>query len=181
MTGFMTFLGDLLLENPLLYLLVFFLYCFLAAVILPIPVELGLLGFIPFLLEGHSFMGLDIFSAFFVLGLMMGLGKAVGSWVVFVIGVKIEDNIRVWFKWKWFQKLTEALSRFCERFGYIAIYIVLSIPIMPDTIPLYIFSLLNKDGEVFEAKWFVFTNFWAGISRAMIVGIASALIYYGVV
>jgi len=177
--SFMSFLESLLLDNPLLYLLVLFIYCFLAAVILPIPVELGLLGFIPFLLEGHSFMGLDIFSAFLLLALMMGLGKAVGSWVVFFIGVKIEDSVRLWFKWKWFKKLTDALSRFCERFGYIAIYFVLSVPLMPDTIPLYIFSLLNKDGEVFDVKWFVFTNFWAGITRALIIGISAMLIIYG--
>ncbi|KYK30075.1 MAG: hypothetical protein AYK23_04730 [Candidatus Proteinoplasmatales archaeon SG8-5] len=167
--GFFDFLDPF--QNPWSYMLLLFIYCVLAAVILPIPVELGLAGFISYLVEGNSFLGLPIFLAFLLLALIMGAGKCVGSWVVFHIGVKVEDTMRRFLKWNWFQKLTEALSRFCERFGYIATYIVLSIPIMPDTVPLYIFSLLNRDGEVFETRWFVLTNFWAGTSRALVVGI----------
>ncbi len=175
----MSFIDDLMgmldMNNPYTYLLLFFIFCVLAAVILPIPVELGLAGFIPFIVNGGEFLGFrTIFPAFFIVSLVMGLGKAVGSWMVFIIGEKIEDSIRVWFKWKWFVGLTEFLTRFCEKFGYIAIYLILSLPIMPDTITLYIFSLLNKDGEVFEMKWFVQTNFWAGLSRGLIVGIAGA-------
>ena len=162
------------LHDPWVFLGLFFVYCVLAAVILPIPVELGLAGFIPFIQEGGEFLGFTtIFPAFFIVSLAMGFGKAVGSWMVFIIGEKIEDSIRTWFRWRWFVGLTEFLTRFCEKFGYIAIYIILSIPIMPDTITLYIFSLLNKDGEVFEMKWFVMANFWAGLSRGLIVGIAA--------
>ena len=175
--GFMDDLMGLLtdsLHDPWVFLGLFFVYCVLAAVILPIPVELGLAGFIPFIQEGGEFLGFTtIFPAFFIVSLAMGFGKAVGSWMVFIIGEKIEDSIRTWFRWRWFVGLTEFLTRFCEKFGYIAIYIILSIPIMPDTITLYIFSLLNKDGEVFEMKWFVMANFWAGLSRGLIVGIAA--------
>ena len=172
----MSFIDDMMglldMSNPGTYLLLFFVFCVLAAVILPIPVELGLAGFIPFIQEGGEFLGFStIFPAFFIVSLVMGFGKAVGSWMVFKIGEKVEDSIRVWFKWKWFVSFTEFLTRFCERFGYVAIYLILSVPIVPDTIPLYIFSLLNKDGEVFEMKWFVQANFWAGLSRGLIVGI----------
>ncbi len=168
------FMDMLDMNNPYTYLVLFFIFCVLAAVILPIPVELGLAGFIPFIQEGGEFLGFtSIFPAFLIVSVVMGLGKGVGSWMVFIIGEKIEDNIRVWFKWKWFVSFTEFLTRFCERFGYVAIYLILSVPIVPDTIPLYIFSLLNKDGEVFEMKWFVQANFWAGLSRGLIVGIAA--------
>lgn len=165
-------MGLLDMSNPYTYLVLFFIFCVLAAVILPIPVELGLAGFIPFIQEGGEFLGFStIFPAFLIVSVVMGLGKGVGSWMVFKIGEKVEDSIRVWFKWKWFVSFTEFLTKFCEKFGYIAIYLVLALPIMPDTIPLYIFSLLNKDGEIYEMKWFVQTNFWAGLSRGLIVGI----------
>ena len=167
-------MGLLDMSSPGTYLVMFFIFCVLAAVILPIPVELGLAGFIPFIQEGGEFLGFtSIFPAFFIVSLVMGFGKATGSWMVFKIGEKIEDSMRVWFKWRWFVGLTEALTKFCEKFGYIAIYFTLALPIMPDTIPLYIFSLLNKDGEVYEMKWFVQTNFWAGLSRGLIVGIGA--------
>ena len=100
--------------------------------------------------------------------------------MVFHIGIKIEDDMRRWFKWGWFVKLTNAMGRFCEKYGYIAMYIILGIPLMTDTVPLYIFSLLNKDGEVFEMKWFVITNFWAGVSRGLLVGIAAVGISMGI-
>ena len=91
--------------------------------------------------------------------------------MVFWIGIKIEDDLRRWFKWGWFRKLVDLMTRFCVRFSYMAVFIILAIPMMTDTVPLYIFSLLNKDGEVFEMKWFVMTNFWAGVSRGILVGI----------
>ena len=165
--GLMPWLQDLA-SNPWSYLTFFFIFCVLAAVILPIPVELGLLGLVALDFE---LFGLNIFASILLLSLIMGLGKAVGSWVVFWIGIKIEYVRRRWFKWGWFRKLVELMTRFCVRFSYMAVFIILAIPAMTDTVPLYIFSLLNKDGEVFEMKWFVMTNFWAGVSRGILVGI----------
>lgn len=172
MVDYLAFLTDSL-ADPLTYLTIFFIYCVLAAVILPIPVELGLAGFIPFIQEGGEFLGFtEIFPAFLIVSIVMGLGKAVGSWMVFMIGEKAENSIRTWFRWRWFVGLTEFLTKFCEKLGYIGVFLVLALPMMTDTIPLYIFSLLNKDGEVYEMKWFVLTNFWAGLARGLIVGIS---------
>ena len=177
--------GDIVLEglmdwlvngmsNPLTFLLIFFVYCVLAAIILPIPVELGLAGYVTF----SSLFGLSLFWSFTILAVVMGLGKAVGSSCVFMIGVRIEDNVRQWTRWGWFQKLLKRSTILVERFGYIGLFIIMSIPIMTDTVPLYIFSLLNKEGKIFEMKWFVLANFFAGATRAFIVGIATVSVLY---
>ena len=39
---------------------------------------------------------------------------------------------------------------------------------MSDTIPLYIFSMLNENG-VFQVKWFALVNLFAGFTRAMVL------------
>jgi hypothetical protein len=161
-----------LVQNPLAYLTFVLIFAFLAAVVLPIPVELALAGYIIYLTNpGTSFLGLGIFGAFILISLVMGLGKALGSWIVFVIGVKVETLVEGYMKWKWFQKMMNATQRFCVKFGYLAMYFVMAVPLMTDTVPLYIFSILNKEGDVFELKWFVMSNFWAGMSRTIIVGI----------
>jgi membrane protein YqaA with SNARE-associated domain len=177
--------GDIVLEglmdwlvngmsNPLTFLLTFFVYCVLAAIILPIPVEIGLAGYVKF----SSLFGLSPFWSFTILAVVMGLGKAVGSSCVFMIGVRVEDNVRQWTRWGWFQKLLEKSTILVEKFGYIGLFVIMSIPIMTDTVPLYIFSLLNKEGKIFEMKWFVLANFFAGATRAFIVGIATVSVLY---
>ncbi len=162
------------MSNPLTFLLIFFVYCVLAAIILPIPVELGLAGYVTF----SSLFGLSLFWSFTILAVVMGLGKAVGSSFVFQIGVRVEDNVRQWTRWGWFQKLLEKSTILVERFGYIGLFVIMSIPIMTDTVPLYIFSILNKEGKIFEMKWFVLSNFFAGATRAFIVGIATVSVLY---
>ncbi|MFH0816034.1 MAG: hypothetical protein V1934_04380 [Methanobacteriota archaeon] len=160
-------------SNPWTYVLLFYVYCILAAVILPIPVELGLIG----LAAGHfQLFGLPVFQSFMILAVVMGLGKATGGQIVFTIGVKLEDDVRRWLKWKWFQSLMDKSSWLVQKLGYLGLYIILSIPLMADTIPLYLFSFLNRDGKIFENKWFFATNILAGMCRAILVGILFAAI-----
>jgi membrane protein YqaA with SNARE-associated domain len=161
-----------LVKDPVAYLTFVFIFATLAAIILPLPVELVLVGFIFYLVDpGSDFLGLGIAGAFILIAIVMGIGKALGSWVVFVIGVKAEKLINKYMSWGWFQRLLRRVERFCVRYGYFAMFLVMCIPLMTDTVPLYIFSILNKDGEVFDRNWFVLTNFWAGISRTLVVGI----------
>ena len=161
-----------LIQNPFAYMTFILIFAFLAAVILPIPVELALVGYIVYLQNPNvSFLGLGIFGAFLLISILMGIGKALGAWVVFVIGIKVEKLVNRYLSWKWFQRLLRRVERFCVRFGYLAMFIVMSIPLMTDTVPLYIFSILNKDGEIFEQNWFVLTNLWAGIARTLVLGI----------
>ena len=140
--------------DPVLYSLVFFVYAVLAAIILPIPVEFGLI------LSPHT--------PWFVLALVLGAGKAVGSILVFRIGVEIEGPIRRWsLRFRWFGKFIQLAERFVARFGYYALYVLLSIPFMSDTAVLYIFSITNKDGQAMKLKWFAVVNFLAGVTRAI--------------
>lgn len=161
-----------LVKNPAAYLLFIFIFSTLAAIILPLPVELVLVGFIFYLVEPDvNFLGLGIAGAFILIAIVMGIGKALGSWVVFVIGIKAERLVEKYLSWGWFQRFMARVQRFCVKFGYFAMYLVMCIPMMTDTVPLYIFAILNKEGEIFDRNWFVFTNLWAGISRTLLVGI----------
>ena len=58
---------------------------------------------------------------------------------------------------------------FVAKYNYYALYVILSIPLMLDTVPIYIFSLANKNGKALEVKWFAVTNFFAGVTRATIL------------
>ncbi|MBI5000795.1 MAG: hypothetical protein HZB92_04620 [Euryarchaeota archaeon] len=165
--GWMDWLWGMI-SNPWAFLLVFFVFCFLAAIILPIPVEIGLLGLAAY---KYSLFGLSLFPSFFVLALVLALGKGLGAWAVFYIGVKIEEDIRYWLKWRAFQWLFEKCTWLVSKLGYLGLYIILIIPLMTDTVPLYLFSLMNRDGKVFNMKFFVATNLLAGFARAINVGI----------
>lgn len=142
-------------NDPLAYIIIFFIFCVAAAIILPIPVELGLLfgGSVPYLIKA----------------IVLGLGKGVGSMAVFEIGMKLEPKIRSWRRWRWFRWLFDNCEKFVAKYNYYALYVILSIPLMLDTVPIYIFSLANKDGKALEVKWFAVTNFFAGVTRAAIL------------
>jgi membrane protein DedA with SNARE-associated domain len=140
--------------DPILYSAVFFVYAVLAAIILPIPVEFGLI------LSPHT--------PWYVLAIVLGAGKAVGSVLVFWIGMEIEGPVRRWStRLKWFGKFIELCEKFVARYGYYALYVLLSIPFMSDTAVLYIFSITNKDGKAMKMKWFAMVNFLAGVTRAI--------------
>jgi membrane protein DedA with SNARE-associated domain len=99
----------------------------------------------------------------------MGLGKAVGSVLVFYIGLTVGDKLRVFSsRWRWFNWLVNASEWLVAKLRYVGMYLILSIPIFPDTIPLYLFSVFNEKG-VFQMKWFVVVCFLSGVTRAFIV------------
>jgi membrane protein YqaA with SNARE-associated domain len=161
-----------LVKDPVMYLAFVFVFAVLAAIILPLPVEAVLIGFIFYLVDpGSDFLGLGVAGAFILIAVVMGAGKAIGSWVVFIIGVRAEKLVNKYMSWGWFQRFMRRVERFCTKYGYFAMFLVMCIPMMTDTVPLYIFSILNKDGEVFQRNWFVLTNLWAGISRTLLIGI----------
>jgi membrane protein YqaA with SNARE-associated domain len=144
-----------LANNPVDYSIILFVYALLAALILPIPVELVLLIPTPIGILGTA--------------IVLGLGKATGAMLVFYLGVKVEKSIRMWSSnFKWIGKFVDLLEKFVAKTQYIGLYILLSIPLMPDTITIYFFSLFNKD-EIMKPSYFAVTNFCAGVNRAMIV------------
>ena len=145
-----------LANNPVSYSIIFYVYCILAAIILPIPVEFGL------------FIGDSV--PFIIKALILGAGKATGSVLVFYIGVKVEGPVRFWSKkFNWFAWLVEKMEWLVAKLKYVGLYIILSIPLMVDTVPIYLWSVFNKEGKALSVGKFALTNLLAGFTRAVIV------------
>ncbi len=152
--GLMSVLKDTA-ADPVLYSIVFFIYAVLAAIALPIPVEFGLL--------------LSPRTPFLWLALVLGLGKAMGSILVYYLGLEVGDKVRRWSdRWGWFRWLFNRSEWLVAKLHYLGLYLILSIPLMTDTVPLYIFSVLNEKG-VFKVQYFALVNLLAGFTRASIL------------
>jgi len=157
----MGFLEDLMafLEqnqaDPVVYLLILFVFSVLVAVVLPIPIEIALIWnpSVPYVLKAA----------------VLGAGKGVGSLAVFALGLKVEPVVRKWSKYRTFKVILDKCEAFVARYGYVALYVILSIPLMTDTIPIYLFSIFNKEGTAMEWRLFGLVNFFAGITRAAIL------------
>ena len=142
--------------DPATYLLIFFLFCVAAAVILPIPVEIALVV--------NPSIHITVKAA------VMGLGKGTGALAVFFIGRKIDETVGQYAKrWRWYNWLLVRSEKLVRRYGYVAMYAIMSVPGMVDTIPLYIFSILNKEGELMTLRYFVLVNILAGVTRAFLI------------
>jgi membrane protein DedA with SNARE-associated domain len=148
-------------NDPVAYSVVFFIYSVAATVFLPIPVEIGL------------FFSPE--TSIVVKALVLGAGKAVGSIIVFMLGDRLGNGLNGWaMKYRFFRGFLDLMRRFVARTRYIGLYIILSIPLMVDTVPIYLFALFNQKG-VMKLRYFAATNFFAGITRAALVfGIATA-------
>ena len=193
--------------DPLTYLLIFFIFCLAAAIILPIPVEIILV--------------IDPMVPYPLKALVMGLGKGSGAFAVYYIGFEIDHIAHkmreaTWMRrlksaadvvvrrspfllrvvnsnryrelrrklialvrdrgpnkgamsWGWIRWMMRGSERLIRKYGYPAMYVIMSIPGVPDTVPLYIFSILNKEGTLMTVRGFVLTNIAAGITRAAII------------
>lgn len=152
--GMLHFLEDSA-SNPISYSFIFLTYTILAAIALPIPVEIGL------------FFSQETPVAIKVL--VMGVGKMIGSILVFHIGIRLGEKIRSWrTDWKYFDRLVDCCEWLVLKFRYLGLYIILSIPIMTDTVPLYLFSLFNENGAL-KGRWFAVVSLLGGITRGLIV------------
>jgi membrane protein DedA with SNARE-associated domain len=144
---------DITASNPIYYGITFFVYAVLATAFLPLPIELGLL--------------ISPDSSFLVLALVLGLGRAVGGVIVFYAGRRIGSQTHAWFyKWEWSRQVMDWFQRTVLRLGYVGLYVVMSIPFMLDSIPLYAFSLSDNEMDL-KIEWFALTNFLAGFTRAI--------------
>ncbi|MDD3398157.1 MAG: hypothetical protein PHW93_00955 [Candidatus Methanomethylophilaceae archaeon] len=147
-------------SDPAVYALLLMVYTLLNVIFLPVPVEAALfIGNMSPLLKA----------------LLVGTGKAIGSIIVLKIGASIGDvmNSRM-MQWG----IAKSIVNFCNwmvaRFHYLGLYIILSIPFMVDTVPVYIFSIFNEQGFM-ETGPFAVVNFLAGINRVLIVLLIFAL------
>lgn len=151
--------------DPITYSIVFFIYVILAALILPIPVEIGL--FNPVI---H----------YVWLVFILAIGKGVGAFLVFEIGTRVRGALK---KRSIGTPLTKKIVAWCERFvrkyGYYGLFIIMSTPLMIDSASLYLFSLLNPKDEGKRAmtrRWFVLVNIAAGAVRGTIIFLVAYLI-----
>lgn len=154
-----------LVQDPILYSIFFFVYVVLAAVILPIPVEIGL--FNPFINP-------------VLLIFILAIGKGIGALIVFEIGKKLRSLLKKITK---SPKITKKIIYYCElfvkKYGYFGLFIIMSTPLMIDSASLYLFSILNskKNGKRAMARnWFVLINIFAGAVRGGIIIILAYMI-----
>jgi hypothetical protein len=151
---FVNFLESLA-NSPVEYAIVLYFYSIATAILLPIPVEVGL-----FLAPSLGIL---------TKSLIVAAGKATGCILVFYLGLRVERKIRQWsehvFFIGWFER---SMEWFVVKTRYWGLYFLMSVPFMPDTITIYLYSVFNKD-EVMARNNFVIVNFLATINRCMIV------------
>ncbi len=154
-----SFLADAL-GNPVVYLLVTFGYSVLVAIVLPTPVELAILW--PLMDRRYGL--------FAEAALAVAAGKTLGSWLIFRLGLQVEGSIRFWSaRFSWARRAVDVLGGFVRKTGYVGLYVLLSVPLMSDTIPIYLYSLFNEDGKTLGERTFLLSNFLAALNRCAIL------------
>ncbi|MBS3781978.1 MAG: hypothetical protein KGY66_06920 [Candidatus Thermoplasmatota archaeon] len=143
--------------NPFAYSVVFLIYSILAAVILPIPVEVGLFNY-----HIHPIILISI----------LALGKGIGAFIVFHIGTSARKRLKKLStpENRILKKILEYSEWFVKKYGYYGLLIILSTPLMIDSISLYLFSLLNPEekGKGMEVEGFTIINIIGGALRGVI-------------
>ncbi len=149
-----------LYNNPIAYMVVVFFYAVAVAIILPIPIEVALL------------LPLAFHQWDYITGITLALaaGKTVGAWLIFVLGLRVEGPIRAWStRWRFAAWFVQKAEKFVAKTGMAGLYILLSIPLMSDTIPIYLYSFFNPEGQAFERNMFLIANFLAALNRVAIL------------
>jgi len=148
-------------NTPWIYMLLAFGYAILVALILPTPIEIAFLK--PLIDQSWTLL--------VGTSLAIAAGKTVGAFLIFVFGLNVEGSVRKWSdRWRfaaWFVKKAE---KFVGKTGYTGLYVLLSIPVMSDTIPIYVYSIFNEGGKALERNMFLIANFLAALNRVAIVG-----------
>ncbi|WP_232701538.1 hypothetical protein [Halobacterium wangiae] len=128
-------------------LLFIFVYSVLVAFVLPLPGELVLLP------APQMELGVPTALTIGVVVLVSAAGKAVGSLAAFRIGRgAVSAGPSQWFLQRFAPKSgaprgSGPVLSFVRRYEYVGLAVLLSIPLMPDTVVIYAFSVLNTDDE----------------------------------
>lgn len=133
-------------------LILIFLYEVGAAVILPTPSEIPVLGY-GFIPLGWIF-------------LVAVLGKTVGAYIVFLVGDRAKGTERFekfLVRHRWARIFFDASERFVKRYGVFAVFVLLSIPGFPDTVSLYLFAVVGNRPVLFAIA--------SGLGTAMRMGL----------
>lgn len=147
-------------NDPFVYVLIVFAYAVAVAVVLPVPIEVALI--FP-LLDGR-------WGYLAGITLALAAGKTFGAWLIFILGVKVEGTVRFWSKrFRIADIAVQKAEAFVRKTGYTGLYILLSIPLMSDTIPLYIYSIFNEEGQALRRDMYLIANFLAALNRVAIL------------
>jgi membrane protein DedA with SNARE-associated domain len=141
-------------------LFLIFLYEIGAAVILPTPSELPVLG--------YSWIPIGWVFLFAV------AGKFVGSYVVFFAGDRVKATARfqrLAGRFPWIGVVLRWSERFVQRYGVVAVFVLLSIPGFPDTVSLYLFALVGRRPVLFAAASALGTAVRMGLVLAGLIGL----------
>jgi hypothetical protein len=145
-------------SNPFLFGSFFFLYVILNTMALPFPVELGL--FNPYIHPG-------------ILIGILALGRGVGALIIFELGGFIRTKASTWTLNVYrLRNIIQSIERFIQRYGYYALFLLMSIPLMLDSVVLYMFSLLNtrdKTKAALTRRWFIGITIGASLLRGTII------------
>ncbi|MFQ6013028.1 MAG: hypothetical protein ACE5LS_05235 [Thermoplasmata archaeon] len=142
--------------DPALYLVIVFFYAILTAIFLPFPIEFALLirppALDPYLIAG-----------------IIGLAKMIGASLIFVLGLKVEGPIRYYSaRYRLLGRFVGYVTRFVRITTWVGLFVLLAVPFLPDTLPVYLYSLFNKQGQLIRAWVFLLVNFVGGTVRAVI-------------
>ena len=133
-------------------LLIIAVYSFLIAFVLPMPSEI--------VLAAPLDLGLPLGVELGLIILVSGLGKAAGSVFAFHIGQEAKRSgpvVRALRRSRfdvveWSKTKTVQIAR---KYGYVGLAMALCVPVFPDTISIYAFSVLDEDYPKFAAATFV--------------------------
>ena len=155
-------------NTPWLYMVLAFGYAVLVAIVLPIPIEIALLP--PLIDQRWGYLTGT--------ALAIAAGKTFGAFLIFVFGLNVEGSVRRWSgRWRFAAWFVNKAEKFVQKTGYTGLYLLLSIPLMSDTIPIYVYSVFNQEGKALERNMFLIANFLAALNRVAILG---AAFYIGV-
>jgi len=143
-------------------LLLIFLYEIGAAVVLPTPSEIPLLG--------YNYIPLAWIFLFAV------LGKTVGAYIVFLVGDRVKGTAkfnRYLDRHHWAKRFFDLSERFVRRYGVFAVFVLLSIPGFPDTVSLYLFAIVGRRPILFSIASGLGTALRMGLVLLGFHGVAS--------
>ena len=128
-------------------LLLIFVYSMLVAFVLPLPGELVLLP------APEMELGVSPALSVGIVILVSAAGKAIGSLVAFRIGRgAVSARPSRWFLRQFApaygtSRRTGPVLAFVRRYEYVGLAALLSVPLLPDTVVIYAFSVLDMGDE----------------------------------